>query len=121
MHDCGPLPSDMIHCTQYKKIDLKKFDVGINSKDQCMFLDDSIVVVRDILKTTSSDIVFVYQNFNQMSNFFHYLNKSELFNIYEVTNLDPGFYCAPLTQVQGKAFLMPYKNKFVVLPLVHCL
>ena len=121
MHDCGPLPSDMIHCTQYKKIDLKKFDVGINSKDQCMFLDDSIVVVRDILKTTSSDIVFVYQNFNQMSNFFHYPNKSELFNIYEVTNLDPGFYCAPLTQVQGKAFLMPYKNKFVALPLVHCL
>ena len=121
MRDCGPLPSDMIHCTQYKKIGLKKFDVGINSKDLCMFLDDSIVVVRDILKTVSSDIVFVYQNFNQMSNFFHYPKKSELFSIYEVTNLDPGFYCAPLTQVQGKAFLMPYKNKFVVLPLVHCL
>ena len=86
-----------------------------------MFLNDSIVVVRNILKTASSDIVFVYQNFNQMSNFFDYPTKSELFNIYEVTNLVPGFYCAPLTQVQGKAFLMPYKNKFVVFPLVHCL
>ena len=32
MHDCGPLPSNMIHCTQYKKIDLKKFVVGINLK-----------------------------------------------------------------------------------------
>ena len=55
-----------------------------------------------------------------MSNFFHYPKKSELFNIYEVTNLDSGFYRAPLTEVQGKAFLMPYKNKFVVLPLVCC-
>jgi len=120
-HETGPLPSDLLHCTQYKKVTLKKFVVGINSKDNCVFLIDSVVLVRNILKTESSDVVLVYQKFSQKSDFFHYPTTSGMFDMYEVANLEPGFFCAPLTQVKGKAYLMPYKNNFVAMSLVHCI
>ena len=120
-HESGPLPSSFVHCTQYKKVTLKNFVVGINSKDNCVFLDNNVVLVCNILKTESSDIVLVYQKFSQKTDFFYYPTTSGMFDMYEVANLEPVFFYAPLIQIKGKAFLMPYKNKFVAMSLVHCI
>ena len=81
-HEDGPLPAYLIGCSQYTKICLKKFQIGISPKDNCVLLNEKVILVRNILQ--AGDIFLVYQSFTQKSDFFHYPTKSSLYKVYDV-------------------------------------
>jgi len=119
-HYSREIPESVHFLQQFREVRFDKFLVNISNKDNCVKFDGGIVLVRNILKT-KSEILVVYQTFCSKKSLFDYPAGSSCFGIHNVSNLEQTLKSGPITYVQNKFVILPFKSDFVVLPLLHSL
>ena len=119
----GPMPENLAEekasqCRQFKKCQCKNFVIGINNKDNCVFIDEDIVLVKNILKS-DSEIFIVYQKFLCKNSFFDYPVNSSFLDVFEVSDLNNVVKCILLSNVTKKAIIFPFRSHHITIPLIH--
>lgn len=110
------------HITCYKTLVCKDFEIIINSKDDCVILNDnSVLLVQDIFQmVVSKNIFIVGRKFLNVKPFFLEPCDSGILGINIVDSISANCITVPLDDIQLKCFKCPYKeNSYVIIPLLH--
>lgn len=118
-HSEGPLPSDITSpVMQYKEASLPDFCVKVFTGDDCISYNGMVGVVRNII-VIDGDSYLVYNEFTHSSSFFDYpLNSCEI-GVFLLTDLSQELKCIKMDETVTKYVLLPFRNAFVGMPLLH--
>lgn len=83
-----------------------------------MTIDGNVFVLLNVVKRRE-DIYLITNKFNKKEDFYVYPFPSSHIRIFKVSNLGDQRIVVPLTNIQSKCWLMPYKEYFVSVPLLH--
>ena len=117
-HCSGPVNVDMQGMTQYKELQLQKFCIKLNDKDNCVIIDENVCLVRNILSDSSSEYL-MYEKFESKEAFFSYPISSDSIGTFKVSRLSKKTEMCPVSAVQHKCVIMPYKSVWVAIVLLH--
>lgn len=117
-HHNGYVPAGIGLCKQLKSILVNGVCISNSSGNNCVVLGNSIAVVRNILKT-DVNVFFVYQTFCEQHDFYAYPLQSSKIGTYLVSSLSSELLVARLCDFKKKNVMLPYKNSFVVIPLLN--
>lgn len=117
-HHNGYVPAGIGLCKQFKSILVNGVHIAISTGNNCITLGNNIAVVRNILKT-DVDIFFVYQTFHEFHDFYTYPLHSSKIGIYLVSQLNSELFIARLCDFKKKNVMLPFKDSFVVIPLLN--
>lgn len=120
-HHNGFMPSG-VSCSykQYKRITVNKICISIHLGNNCLVLNDNIVLVRNIL-VKDNEAVLMYQKFSKCSSFFTYPLESTVLEIYQVSDLTNEMFAEKLSEIhiKRKNVILPHNGLHVVFPLLH--
>ncbi len=119
-HRDGPLCTGNV-CSQYRELLTERFCIKLTDGDNCLRLKcGAIVVAKNIVKTRDSQIFILYNVFQNVENFFTYPCNSKDVDIFMVSQLATTLSVSRLIDIKGKYVLLPYKDSFAAVPLLHC-
>lgn len=119
-HSGGFVPPTFGLCKQYKKISINGIRVSISTGNNCIVLENEIVLVRNIIVKDCITYV-IYQKFCKQQDFFTYPLNSSRLEIYKVGELSSVMSVAPLSCFKKKNIILPYRESFVVFPFAGTL
>lgn len=120
LHKMGPLTFAYIDYQQYKEIHLPNVYISVFQGNNCVMINGSVALVRNIVSTADKCSVFIiYETFDNMHDFFTYPLKSSNLGIYKVSQLQGRLRVSPLSLIACKYFMLPFKQSFVCIPLLH--
>ena len=114
----GFVPQNFPFCSQFKELRMNDFSVNLTPRNNCLTINEEIVLVRNIL-SFESKISIVCQRFRDRTSFFSYPVKSDFLGIFQVWNLDSEFRIESVDNITPKNVILPYKQRFIVIPLIH--
>ena len=117
-HSSGPLPEGFPQCFQYKFYQSENFVITTSSGDNCIKVNDSIAVVRNIV-VHDADVHVVYVKFRTKEPFFSYPLCSSELEIYKVSRLSEDYGIIPVSETSKYVLLPNGTNSFVAIPLLH--
>lgn len=117
-HKSAYIPQNVPFCKQFKVLHMENFIINLNPRNNCITLNNEIVLVRNIL-LIDSKVSIIYQRFRDRSSFFVYPIKSDFLGVYRVWNLDTEFAIGWPEDIKCKNVILPYKQEYVVIPLIH--
>jgi len=118
-HSSGPLPKGQWACQQYKQYCSHSIFVSCQDGDNCFMINDQCIVVQNILLTVSNETLIVYEFFKFKEPLFLYpLNSLEL-GIFTVWGKSDAVRVCQLADLTSKVILLPSKEKFAVIPILH--
>jgi len=103
---------------QLCKINGKCGTLSVSAGDNCVMIDDSVCIIRNIV-IWQSDSYIVYERFTSHQSFFDYPLPSVKIGIYFVSALSGTLELLKVKDVTSKYVLLPYKSNFVALTLLH--
>ena len=112
------MPQGIPVCDKFKELHIPDFIITLAPRNNCLTINGDVVLVRNIL-SIESKFSIVYQRFCDQSSFFVYPVRSDFLGIYRVWNLDSEFRIGPVDDIASKNVIMPHKECFVVVPLIH--
>ena len=115
-HRHGPVPRNMTNCSQFEEIHLKDLFLSTKAGDNAIIANNCTYVIKNII-TCNYHRYLVCQKFTSRASFFNYPLNSELINIALVDGLERDLVCLKPSDV-SKAVLLPYKDKFVSIPMI---
>ena len=94
--------------------------LSTSKKDNCAKVGCNICLIKNILVSTTLDVkVLIEINyFSTVQPFFSYSLPSSNLDIHKVSQLSGIINCVSLTEVTKKYVRLPYKDCFVVVPLL---
>lgn len=95
------------------------FQLNNNRRDSCAMLKNGKVVIITKQKITLSGIHLKGRRFLTYESFFETPINSTVLNIYQVSSLSENEETIIATDVELKMDLIPYKDKFVAMPVMH--
>ena len=117
-HVSGPLPPDFPPCRQFEEIHTEKYIIGTKQGDNALYIDGNLFIVKNVV-AIHQDVRLLCQKFNSTQSFFHYPVDSLRLKIALVKDLSPDLLDFGLADISSKVVLLPYRDGFVCLPLVH--
>ena len=120
LHEYGPIVfREQTECLQYQEITLNGIFYSTSTGNNCIKIKNDFVLIRNILKFHSDNRHFiVYEKFLTIEPFFRYpANSLECFDIAKVSKLSCQCKSATTDKIQKKYVILPYKSKFVCIPL----
>jgi len=118
-HSEGPLP---LHITypvlQYKEIHLSHLCVKVFTGDNCICYNGMVGIVQNII-VVDGDPYLVYNEFNNCSSFFDYPINSCQLGVFLLKDLSQELKCIRMDETVTKYVLLPFRNTFVGMPLLH--
>lgn len=116
-HSKGPLPDNLGEdtYTQFSKVEVEKYVLKLNGKDNCVRISGRICLIKNIM-LEDSGIYLVFQSFKKSENFFTSPLSSNLLGISVVFDLEHTLKTAKLSSVEAKSVLLPMGNKYVAFP-----
>ena len=119
-HTDGPLPEKLRNFSQFKNIVYKGLFFSTNYGNNCIKIGQKVGLIRNILsKSSGSEIFLLFEPFDKATEFFTSpLNSSDL-DIVKVSHLRNAYDIVSLQQVSCKYVMLPYKSKFVAIPIIH--
>jgi hypothetical protein len=122
-HFDGPLPTSFASYLQYKQY-VGKYFLSNNVGDNCCIIENKVGIITNILRSRqvgSSEVYVVFEEFESKESFFVEPMDSQSLCIFVVSKLS-GFHkvISIADAVFTKCLLLPYKNKLVVVPQMHC-
>ncbi|XP_059196234.1 uncharacterized protein LOC131977004 [Centropristis striata] len=117
-HYVGPVPDGLQAVAQYRELKTEQWSMRVSTGDNVFSIDGEICLVYNIIKSVEG-IHVVFKVFTQLESFFDYPMSSDFLRIFVVLQPTGPFKVAKLSQVSHKCMLLPYKDKFVVMPLLH--
>lgn len=93
-----------------------------SNSDCFCFAQNKIIKIKCLLLETCSEEITIYgQYFQDISSFYEYPFHSSHLNIFLISCLSLEEMQFSVSSIQGKFFILPYKDKFVAIPLLHSL
>ena len=86
--------------------------------DNCFEIGDKIAIVRNILKDNDNSYV-LFEDFSVKQSFFQDPIDSASLSVYVVEPSNGPIKQVALSDIKTKYVILPYKNKFVVMPQLH--
>ena len=117
-YDSGYVPSSVGLCKQFKRVNIKNSYVSTDVGNNCVVLGGAVVVVRNII-LKNNETLLVYQKFCNVQDFFSYPLQSIKIGIYLVSDLSNEMFVGSLSDFCSKNVMLPYKDAYVVFPLLH--
>jgi len=119
-HTAGPVVNGLLNCKQYRELHANGFTVKLNSADSCIMCGNTIGVVSNIF-SDGETVTVVVLKFKRVQHFFSKPMRSTDIGIYLVSKLSNQFDLCPLSSIQCKYVLLPYRSdkKWVAIPLIH--
>lgn len=113
--------TDRGHFMHYKKVDTGKYEFTTGNKDNCVMIrDKSVLCIESIFQNSSTLEMFVNgRKFMESTTFFNSPCSSKLFYIQQMQNISNATYTANINDIEAKCIKFPYKDDFIILPLVH--
>lgn len=118
-HTDGPVPecfSQQAH--QFKVLAIDDVVVKLNERDSCVRIDNKLVLVQNIVEDKGA-VYLVGNEYKQVEHFFKYPIDSKELGIYVASNLSTNVKCFMTGKKLQKYVRLPFRNKFVVVPLLH--
>lgn len=110
---------EIIEGFHFKSISIGDIVLKIGREDSCfMTIDGNVFVLLNVVKRRE-DIYLITNKFNKKEDFYVYSFPSSHIRIFKVSNLGDQRIVVLLTNIQSKCWLMPYKEYFVSVPLLH--
>lgn len=118
-HHDGPVPGQFLGSSQYKELATKNTFLSIEPGYNCINIDGRVACIRNIVMR-DTEVLVVYAKFHLEQSLFNCLCSSQQLGIRIVVDLSETIYVAPLSRMQGKNVLLPYKDdQSVALPLLY--
>jgi len=119
-HFSGPMVVGVLHCKQYRQVQLTDFVVKVDSPDNCVMYRSKIGLVANIVSDGHS-VSIIVQKFASMKAFFSKPLKSSDIGIYKVSKLSKHMEICMIADIQRKYALLPYRasRKYVAVPINH--
>ena len=121
----GPVPRGCDWKHQFQQIYHKGlFFFSADEKNNCVKIGHAYFLIRNILTLKNSDhIILVLEQFLTVSDFFQIgdspqtILKSSDLGIVKVSDLSGRYETRNVVDIEKKCVLLPYKQKFVLVPL----
>lgn len=121
-HRNGPLPPDKNNFLQFREVHLPIVFLSVFQGDNCVLIANKVALVRNILcEAVENDKFVVYEEFLHAENFFENPLQSKDLRIFLVSDMSGEFKCCKLSDISCKCVLLPFKDSFVSIPLLHTL
>ncbi|GAA6097846.1 uncharacterized protein LOC113076649 isoform X1 [Tachysurus ichikawai] len=119
-HTNGPVPECFSQqARQFKVLAIDDIVVKLNERDSCVKIDNQLVLVQNIVEDEGG-VYLVGNEYKQVEHFFKYPIKiSYELGIYVVSNLSTNVRCFMTGKKLQKYVRLPFRNRFVVVPLLH--
>ncbi len=119
-HMDGPVPECFSQqVRQFKVLAFDGIVVKANERDSCIRIDNKLILVQNIVEDKGT-VYMVGNEYKQVEHFFTYPVDSKELGIYVVSNLSTSVKCFIFGKNLQKCVRLPFQNKFVVVPLMHC-
>jgi len=121
-HTSGPMLVGVLHCKQYRQVQLTDSLIKMTSPDNCIMYRNHIGLVTNVVSDGSTTSVIV-QRFTSLRAFFTKPLKSSDIGIYKVGKLNGHMEICRVSDIERKYVLLPYRDdrKWIAIPLNHCL
>jgi hypothetical protein len=90
-----------------------------NLSDNTVYLNNGDIVRVKYFVKSGASISFMAQKYKNCNPFFEYPRSSSFLSIYTVANLSKTPRSYPVASIRQKVVCLPYKDRFVCLPLRH--
>ncbi len=120
-HYAGPLPQNLPagHYQQYLQYKSGRRFVSVLQGNNCFEINSKFALVRTILGSSSNETIIVYETFSTFQSFYSVPLDSKELDTFIVTQLSGVLQCCNLSQLGRKFVSMPYKDSFIIVPLLH--
>lgn len=122
-HTSGPMVVGVLHCKQYRQLQLTDFVIKMNSPDNCIMYGSSKIGLVANIVSDGNVVSVVVQKFGSVKAFFSKPLKSSDIGIFKVSKLSRHMEICLTTDIQRKYVILPYHNdrKWIAIPLNHSL
>ena len=118
-HNDGPLPHNFSFCQQFRKVFLQCYQLSLKTGDACLVdVHGKIFKCINILVMHNSIYLYAKELCIHSEELFTYPCNSSDLGIHVVTETST-LHCVSIRDVHSKLVMLPYSNKFVVIPLLH--
>lgn len=118
-HSSGPMLAQYRSCRQYRLLETKKYVISLAVGNNCILATDGCPTLVENILDDNGTVVLICRYFVRAENAFSYPLPSSKLGIYKVVDKMTELFALPLSSVAQKCVLLPEKDGFVVLPLLH--
>lgn len=118
-HFSGPVPLDCGSCLQYKQYLDPRFLISCKGGDNCFEVNEKVLVVRNILCSSSRGTLIIYEEYKNCETAFDYPGDSLLIGVKSVSKFSGQLHVASPENVTRKLVLLPLREKYIVFPMLH--
>lgn len=118
-HKDGPVPTGFKNVSQFQEVVIGPSTINIcRGAENCVKIGNSVALVMNIVLSDDSTYI-VYKEYEQQDPFFDYPIISTDLGIFVVSNLSNDVQTKKLDDNIVKYAKLPYKGKFIAIPLLH--
>ena len=117
-HYVGPVPDGIQAVAQYRELCTDEWAMKVSTGDNVFSVGGDVCVVHNIIEC-SDGLYVVFKVFTIRENFFDYPLSSDFLQIFCVSQATGPYKFANVSEVAHKCVLLPYKDIFVAMPLLH--
>jgi len=112
-------PQTEVHEIHYKFISIDDVILQTGKKDSCFIsITDEVIILEDII--SNENLIFlVGKLFKKTNNFYTYPLPSSTLGIISVSQINENVRILPLSEIKAKCWLMPDRDSFLCVPLLH--
>ena len=123
-HILGPLPLELKGFYQFKGVYHTDLYFSIEDGNNCVKVGSQYglirnIVCKELLYSDQSEPAVIFEPFESFSDFFSDPLKSSDLGIVKVTRPSGHLKVVSMSQIACKYVRLPYKDKFVIVPLLH--
>ena len=121
-HHKGPLPREYATYLQFEQLCLpKSFFLSLGQGNNCILARGKVGIIRNILSPNENSLerVLIVENFRNLNNFYTEPLPSSDLRIFQVGPLSGDIVSLNMNEVSCKCVLLPYRDSFVSVPLIH--
>lgn len=120
-HRNGPVTRECSSFSQYRELSLPDVYLSVNRGDNCVLVGDKVGLVRNILCADglNGEKALIVEFFRGASSFFEKPLKSSDLRIFAVSKLREQISFIKLKDITCKCVLMPHRDRFIAVPLIH--
>jgi hypothetical protein len=116
----GFVPHNFGPCEQFRELTINGVTINLMQNNNCVCIDDNIGLVQNII-SRGQESFLLYQKFLEVLDFFDYPLSSQKLGICSVAKLSKELFIADVKALKYKCVILPHGQRFVVIPLSHCI
>ncbi|KAG7455521.1 hypothetical protein MATL_G00257620 [Megalops atlanticus] len=117
-HFVGPVVSGLSVHGEYGEMTCDQWTIKVSTGNNVFLIGDETCCINNILEC-SDGVYVVYKEYSEKSSFFTYPFNSNSLNIHSITQTSNTLKCAKVSELRQKFVVLPHRDSFVAIPLLH--